>query len=187
MQEASRFLLYTRRLNQLGVRYIVTGSVAAMIYGEPRFTNDVDLVVLLDAQQAARLPEVFPMAEFYCPPEEAIRAEMSRPRGQFNLIHHETGFKADLYLCGNDPLNQWGLENARRVEYAGEEICLAPPELVILKKLEFFREGRSQKHLRDILSMLEVSREKINLAELARWIRERGLEEEWTAAQSAPD
>jgi hypothetical protein len=67
MQETSRFLLFTRRLNQLGVPYIITGSVAAMIYGEPRLTNDVGLVVLLDAQQAARLPQVFPLEEFYCP------------------------------------------------------------------------------------------------------------------------
>ncbi len=68
MQEASRFLLFTRRLNQLGVRYMVTGSVAAMIYGEPRFTNDVNIVVMMDAAQSERLAEVFPSSEFYCPP-----------------------------------------------------------------------------------------------------------------------
>jgi hypothetical protein len=75
MQEASRFLLFTRRLNELGVRYMVTGSVAAMIYGEPRFTNDVDIVVMMDAAQAERLAEVFPSPEFYCPPLEVIRKE----------------------------------------------------------------------------------------------------------------
>ncbi len=186
MQEASRFLLFTRKLNTLGVRYIITGSVAAMIYGEPRLTNDVDLVVLLDAKQAARLPEVFPLEEFYCPPEEVIRKEMARPRrGQFNIIHHQTGFKADLYLCGTDPLNKWGLEKARRVQYSGEEIYLSPPELVILRKLEFFREGGSEKHLRDIRFMLEVSADQIDRAELEKWIRERGLEKAWAAAQSA--
>ena len=185
MQEASRFLLFTRRLNQLGIRYIITGSVAAMIYGEPRFTNDVDIVVLLEGKQAVRLPEAFPLNEFYCPPEEAIREEMARERGQFNLIHHETGFKADLYLCGNDPLNKSGLENARRVEYSGEEICLAPPELVILKKLEFFREGGSQKHLRDIHFMLEISADKIKLPMLEQWIRERNLEKEWAQARAS--
>jgi hypothetical protein len=109
---------------------------------------------------------------------------MGRPRGQLNLIHHETGFKADLYLCGNDPLNQWGLENARRVDYSGEQVYLAPPELVILKKLEFFREGGSQKHLRDIRLMLEFSADKINLPELERWIAERGLEQVWTQART---
>lgn len=107
--------------------YIISGSVAAMIYGEPRLTNDVDLVVLLDVQQASRLPQVFPLEEFYCPPGEVIRQEMARPRGQFNLIHHESGFKADLYLCGDDPLNRWGLENARRVEYSDEQFIWPRP------------------------------------------------------------
>ena len=143
-------------------------------------TNDVDLVVLLNPEQAARLPELFPPSEFYCPPVEVIRLEMARPRrGQFNIIHHETGFKADLYLCGTDPLNSWGLERARRVEYAGEEIYLSPPELVILRKLEFFREGGSEKHVRDIRFMLEVSAGQINIAELESRIRELGLQEGW--------
>ncbi|MGH9815995.1 MAG: hypothetical protein ACRD6I_07960 [Candidatus Acidiferrales bacterium] len=184
MQEASRFLIFTRRLDALGIRYMIVGSVAAMIYGEPRLTNDVDLVVLLDQQQAARLPEMFPLSDFYCPPVEVIRQEMARARrGQFNIIHHDTGFKADFYLYGTDPLNAWGLQRARRVEYLGQQIYLAPPELVILRKLEFFRQGGSEKHLRDIRIMLTVSADKISLSELEEKICERGLERAWAEAQ----
>ena len=185
MQEANRILLFTRRLNQLGVRYMVTGSVAAMIYGEPRFTNDVDIVVMMDAAQAARLAEVFPSSEFYCPPLEVIRKEMARPgRGQFNIIHPTSGFKADLYLCGSDSLNLWGLEKARKVAYGGEEIFLSPPEVIIVRKLEFFREGGSEKHLRDIRHMLHVSPASINLPELQEMVLKRGLEEAWSKAQN---
>ncbi len=188
MQEASRFLLFTRRLNELGVRYMITGSVAAMIYGEPRFTNDVHIVVMLDAAQAERLAEVFPSSEFYCPPLEVIRKEMTRPRrGQFNIIHPETGFKADIYLCGSDPLNTWGLDRARKVEHAGQPIYLSPPELVILRKLEFFREGGSEKHLRDIRFMLEMSADKIDRGELEKMVLERGLGEAWERAKNEPE
>jgi hypothetical protein len=68
------------------------------------------------------------------------------------------------------------------MEYRGEPIMLAPPEYVILRKLEYFREGGSEKHLRDTRSMLAVSGDQINRSELAEWIRRRGLEAEWRQA-----
>src|SRR5437667_2346125 len=114
------FLMFTQRLNTLGVPYMVSGSVAVIIYGEPRLTHDVDLIVVLDRAHIARLPEVFPPAEFYCPPTEVIAVEAVREqRGHFNIIHHETGFKADVYLSGRAPLHAWGLMRARKLEVEG--------------------------------------------------------------------
>lgn len=183
MPEANLFLLFTRRLDALGARYMVSGSVAVTIYGAPRLTHDVDLVVVLDRKQIARLPEIFPLDEFYCPPLEAIEVEAARDqRGHFNIIHHETGFKADFYLAGRDPLHAWALARTRRVDVAGAPVVVAPPEYVILRKLEFYREGGSEKHLRDIRSMLETSPDAIDRAELERMIAERGLREAWTEA-----
>lgn len=186
MPEPSRFALFTRKLNALGIRYMVTGSVASMAYGTQRLTNDVDIVVVLKREDAARLHEAFPFSDFYCPPIEVIRTEMARSqRGQFNLLHHDTGFKADLYLAGNDPLNAWGFQRAQRIEFLGEEIVVSPPELVILRKLEFFREGGSEKHVVDICAMLDVSREKMDFAFLEEMVRERGLQEAWARVQKA--
>src|SRR5713226_7282845 len=89
MPEANLFLMFTQRLKTLGVAYMVSGSVAVIIYGEPRLTHDVDLIVVLDRGHIARLPEVFPPAEFYCPPAEVIAVEVAREqRGHFNIIHH---------------------------------------------------------------------------------------------------
>jgi predicted nucleotidyltransferase len=145
MQEPELTLLFTRRLNALGARYMVSGSVAAGIYGAPRLTNDVDVIVVLDRAQIARLPEVFAETEFYLPPLEAIAEEAARAEhGHFNIIHHETGFKADIYLAGRDPLHAWALARARRLDVAGEPFVVAPPEYVILRKLEFYREGRAR-------------------------------------------
>ena len=179
--EANLFLLFTRRLNKLGVSYMVSGSVAVIVYGEPRLTHAVDLVAVLDRQHIARLPEAFPPDEFYCPPEEEIRLEAEREqRGHFNLIHHETGFKADVYLAGRDPLHAWALARARRIDVDGEPIVLAPPEYVILRKLEFFREGGSEKPLRDVQSILAVSPDLIQRAELEELVAARGLQEAWS-------
>ena len=188
MPEANLFLLFTQRLNTLGVPYMVSGSVAVIIYGEPRLTHDVDLIVVLGQHHIPRLPEAFPPAEFYCPPAEVIAVEAAREqRGHFNIIHHETGFKADVYLSGRDPLHAWGLARARRLEVEGQPLVVAPPEYVIIRKLEYYREGGSEKHLRDIRSMLNMSSQTIQIAELERQIAARGLQDAWRQLQQRKD
>lgn len=173
-------LLFIRPLNKLGVPYMVTGSVATMVYGEPRLTMDVDLVLFLSRKDIPRFTEAFPLEEFYCPPAEILGAEIARERrGHFMLLHHETGFKADVYAGGSDPLQAWAMANAQRKQLEGEPMMVAPPEYVILKKLEFFREGGSEKHLRDIRSMFMVGTELAHAEYLQQLIAERGLHGAW--------
>jgi hypothetical protein len=180
MRETDLFLLFIRPLNGAGVRYVIGGSVAAMFYGEPRLTRDVDVVVFLNEPSIRRLLEIFPASEFYLPPLEVITAEAAREsRGQFNIIHAETTFKADIYPTGRDEFNAWAFRNKRPVDYEGETLVLAPPEYVIIRKLEYFREGGSDKHLRDIRGMLNISGDQINQADLQDWIQQRGVTAEW--------
>jgi len=156
MQDHNLFSIYTKRLNQAGLRYVVTGSVAGIIYGEPRLTHDVDIIVYLKVIDLNNLLDSFPDREFYLPPIEVIRTEMSRTmRGHFNIIHHDTGFKADIYLVGSDPLHIFAFKGAKQFEIDGEKVNVAPPEYVIIRKLEFYDEGKSQKHLIDIKSILK--------------------------------
>ena len=181
MQEDSQlFLIFVRPLNRLDIAYMVTGSAASMAYGEPRVTLDIDLVLELTATHVDLLPTAFPPEAFYCPPREVIAVEAERAsRGQCNIIHTPTGFKADCYPLGNDPLHRWAMARRRRVEMFGEVVMLAPPEYVIVRKLEYFKEGGSDKHLRDIRGMLDVSGELIATPDLDRMIRERNLDAEW--------
>lgn len=180
MPEPELSLLFVRPLNRLGVRYITSGSVAASLYGEPRLTNDVDFVVFLRIDDCRRLHEVFPSPDYYVPPTEAIIIEISRGgKGQFNVIHSDTGFKADFYTTGRDEFDAWAFRNLRRIEFRSELVAVAPPEYVIVRKLEYFREGGSEKHLRDIRAMLAVSGDQIDRAELDEWIRRQGVELQW--------
>jgi len=167
---------------------MVSGSTAAIVYGEPRLTNDVDIIVVLDRGHIANLPKAFPADEFYCPPEEEITLEAAREqRGHFNIIHLATGFKADVYLAGRDPLHVWGFARTRNVDLDGGTIVVAPPEYVIIRKLEYFREGGSEKHLRDIHSILSNSPELIRRDELERQIAALGLQEAWKRAEAWPE
>jgi hypothetical protein len=184
MQEPNLFQIFISPLNRMGVRYMVTGAAAAIIYGEPRLTHDIDLVVELKTEEARKMGEAFPPEEFYCPPEESIRIEISRPlRGHFNIIHKQTGFRADCYLMGQEELHQWGIKNRKKFTIDGEPIWVAPPEYVILRKLEYFREGRSEKHLRDIASILTISHDRIHFGQILGKIKKYGLEQEWKKAQ----
>ena len=184
MLEPNLFLIFVNRLNDSGIRYMITGAVASIVYGEPRLTHDIDLVLELDDASAQKLVEGFPLEEFYCPPFEILKIEAKRShRGHFNLIHHETGFKADCYIMGQDELHSWAMPNRRKFEIEGEPIWLAPPEYVILRKLEFFREGGSEKHLNDIVSMIEVSSEQIDFEELQSKIKDYALGKEWLKIQ----
>ena len=177
-------LLFVRPLNRSGLRYVIGGSVAAIFYGEPRLTIDLDVMIFLRDSDPERLAEIFPCPEFYVPPVAVIRNEVRKPaRGQFNLIHVPTSFKADVFATGRDEFNAWAFRNKRTIEFEGEALVLAPPEFVIVRKLEYLREGGSDKHLRDVRSMLKVSGEQMDRAALAEWIRARGVEEVWKQAQ----
>jgi len=187
MPEPELFLLFVRPLNRAGIRYVVTGSVAAIFYGEPRLTHDVDFVVFLREADIEALAKAFPPADFYLPPPEAITTEVQREqRGHFNIIHLETGFKADMYLTGRDELNAWALRLRRQVQFEGETVALAPPEYVMVRKLEYYREGGSEKHLRDIRSMLAVSGDQLDRSALKEWIERRGLQTEWRLVSENP-
>ena len=184
MQEHNLFRIFVSRINKLSITYMITGAVASIIYGEPRLTNDIDMVIDLKPEDIGQFANCFPIEDFYCPPPEIIKLEISRPlRGHFNLIHHKTGFRADIYASGKDELNLWGLKNRKPVDVEGDEFWLAPVEYVILRKLEYYHEGRSEKHLRDISGILAICSDQINFKVLDEKIKERLLEKEWSTAK----
>jgi hypothetical protein len=172
--------LFVAPLNELGVPYMVTGAVAAVVYGEPRFTRDVDLVVGLRPDDAPRLTAAFPAARFYVPPLETIAEESNRPsHGHFNLIHLDTSLKADIYVAGTDPLHAWGMERRARHDVGSVPLWVAPLEYVLLRKLEWHRDGGGARHLDDIRAMLRVSGELVDRAALESWIARLDLRVEW--------
>ena len=185
MPEPDLIELFVRPLDHLQFRYLISGSVAAMLYGEPRVTHDIDFVIFLRAQDIARLPEAYPMPEFYLPTAETIATEAAREsKGQFNVIHMASGLKGDFHTANRDEFHAWAFLNVRQYVMEGLTVRLDPPEYVIVRKLEYFREGGSEKHLRDIRAMLHVSDEQINRADLDEWVRRRGVEAEWRRAAS---
>lgn len=184
---AEIYEVFLRPLEASGLSYFITGSVASSAYGEPRYTQDLDLVLALTGSAVRSLLSAFDVALFYVPPEEALLEEAGRVRGgHFNLIHHESGVRADVYLAGDDELHAWAFDRRRRVQL-GEDLSawLAPPEYVILRKLEYMAEGGGERHLRDIQAMVGVLADSLERRALEGWIQRKGLEEEWALVGQA--
>lgn len=169
-------------LEELGVVYMVGGSHASMYYGEPRYTNDIDVVADLRPDHVRAIVSKFPFPEYYLD-EQAVE-EAVQARGQFNIIHPESGLKLDVILPRQTPYDQEELRRRRRLPLvSGREAYFASPEDVILYKMMYYREGGSDKHLRDIAAMLQISAVGIDEEYVDRWARELGLTDIWQAAR----
>jgi hypothetical protein len=164
---------------------MVTGGVASIVYGEPRLTNDVDIVLALEPSDADRLAAAFPPDQYYLPPRENIREEAARSsEGHFNILDLETSLRADLYCLGQDQLMQWAMQRRRAISIGGEAVWLAPIEYVILQKLRYYRDSGSDRHLRDIAAMVRISGNLIDAGVLDSWVTRLDVEAEWRLAQT---
>lgn len=185
MREPDFIALFVEPLEHLEVPYMITGAVASVIYGEPRFTRDIDIVLQLREADVARFSTAYPEEDFYIPPAEVLQEEIAKPsRGHFNLIHHDTALRADIYLRGDDPLHAWAFARRRRMAVDDLDVWVAPIEYVVLRKLEYFRTSGSDRHLRDVNMMLRISGEIVDSRELDRWVGRLGLGRELGAARA---
>jgi hypothetical protein len=186
--ELKHLLTFLRSAEAIQLDYMVTGSIAAILYGKPRLTEDMDVVIVLPKEKVRAFAGLFDAKAYYCPPVETIEEELARARGgHFNIIDQATGFKVDLYPAGSDPLARWGLAHRKRIELiADEAVWVAPPEYVIVMKLVYYEEGGSQKHLDDIAGMLAVSAGHIDIPVIEGWVERLGLEECWSEARRGP-
>ena len=147
---------FSRPLAVLGLPWMITGGAAAIVYGEPRLTNDLDVVLAMQPADAARVATAFTAADTYVPPTEVLEIEAARrTHGHLIVIHGPTSLRADVYIAGDDPLHAWGLARRRTLRVGELDVSLAPPEYVIVRKLEYAAQGGGDRHLRDIGRMLE--------------------------------
>jgi hypothetical protein len=182
--EQDELLRYTvDLLERLQIPYMLVGSLASGVYGEPRLTQDIDVVISPTTEQLGDLCAAFPASEFYVNRDAALEA--LRRRDQFNVLDPSSGNKIDFMIAKNDA---WGTEQFRRRERVqllpGHHGFAARPEDVILSKMLYYAEGGSEKHLRDITGMLKASSAFIDRGYIERWSNVLGVSEIWRAILS---
>jgi hypothetical protein len=158
MGAAEAFAPLRAALERAGIRYAIGGSWASTAFGEPRFTNDVDILADFDSRSLAGFFAELP-PEFYVDAEESRGAlEAGRP---FNAIYIPAAFKFDLFPAGAFPLGRQELERAVLLSPTGlsnDPIPFVSPEDILLAKLHWFRLGNeaSEAQWRDICGIVRT-------------------------------
>ena len=166
-------------LDREGCQYFVSGSVASSVWGEPRFTYDIDIIIFLRMGQLPEFTRHFVEPEWYLS-TEAMRRALEHD-AQFNVLHVPSGLKIDFMCSDNGPFDRERFARFKRVELRpGLLVPIAAPDDVIIKKLVYYKGGLSPKHLRDIGAIMRVSGEFVDTEYVARWATHFGVADVWT-------
>lgn len=135
-----------RALDTAGVPYMITGSYASSVHGEPRASKDIDIVIAPTRDQLVRLMSLFPPDEYGAEEEAALEAMTYN--SMFNVIDYETGWRIDFIFRKNRPFSIQEFTRRHVVELSGRRLFVASPEDVVIAKLEWAkvanRSGRSK-------------------------------------------
>jgi hypothetical protein len=175
-QELQRFFTYVVMiLEQLQIPYMVAGGFAAILYGEPRLTIDVDIVADLKAQHLQAFVKAFPPPEYYLN-EEAMRDSFCR-RFPFNVIQSTTGAKADIVPLPDDIFSRIAFTRRQKMVYnpAGDEAYFISANDIVLAKLLAFRQTGSDKHLRDVKGILVTQWEQLDFELIRKMVEQNNL------------
>ena len=155
-------------LDAAGVPYMLTGSLASTLYGEPRSTIGVDVVVVLNSSSLAALLTALPEDRYYVS-EDAARDAVRR-QGQFNVIDLESGWKVDLILRKRRPFSETEFQRRVTRDVLGVSLTVCTVEDSILSKLEWARlGGGSERQLRDVSAMVALRRSELDLEYITHW------------------
>ncbi len=141
----------TQRLESGGVAFMLTGSMAMNFYAQPRMTRDIDLVVQVTSNQTDLLVSLFE-AEYYV--DRLAIAKAISQRSMFNLIHNETVIKFDCIVLKNQQYRQEEFARRQRITLGDFQIWIVTREDLILSKLYWARNSKSELQLRDVKNLL---------------------------------
>jgi hypothetical protein len=157
-------LIVAKAVEACGVRYLVGGSLASAVSGEPRSTLDVDLVLELAENDVA--PLVAALGDRFHVDADALRRAV-RERSSANLIHYETSTKVDLFVAAGSALDKKQMDRRQRVRVSPDPdgwLYFYSPEDILLQKLRWYRLGNevSDRQWRDVLAIILVQGERLD-------------------------
>ncbi len=161
----------TQRLERLRIPYMLSGSMAMIPYAMMRMTRDIDIVVELRSTDAQRIIDAFE-PQYYVP-HGRVREAISRQR-MFNMLHQETVVKVDCVIRKDDAFQKNAFARRQKTTLAGIDLWIISKEDLILSKLNWAKETKSEMQMRDVASII---RNGYDEEYVQPWIEELGLNE----------
>ena len=177
MSQQELLKLVAARLEAAGIEYMVSGSIAPSLQGEPRSTHDIDIVIAVRisaVDAAARLKAAFPEPDFYL--DEAAVRDAILARAMFNLVDTHEADKVDFWLLTEDAFDRERFRRRYVESFEGVRLPVSRPEDTILMKLRWAAMmGGSEKQFVDALRVYEVQHGRLDEAYLDRWANTLGV------------
>jgi len=165
-------------LDECGCAYMLTGSFASSMQGEPRLSHDIDLIVDLTTQHVSHLLKRFPPPSFHLD-EQSIRHALAE-RTMFTLLEVQEGDKIDFWMLTDEPFDTARFSRRQCEDVLGMKLYVSSPEDTILAKLRWAKlSGGSERQSHDALRVYEVQFGTLDLGYVREWVRTMALEEEW--------
>ncbi len=182
--DIAKFLkLVIDALEAAGVEYLIGGAIAEWAWGEPRATQDLDLVVNIPIQSINKLSKELEKRNMLIPADVILDSIIEdRADIPINAIHMYSGLKADLYpVREGDELRQSAFQRRQRVDYGPPigKVYIHSPEDLILYKLIYFGLSQQPKHSRDIAAILRVKKDQLDFSYIEKWVDRLGLGSLW--------
>lgn len=174
MSQQKLLITVIQELERLHIPYMVTGSIAASLQGEPRSTHDIDFVIAMQPHQAPQMAQAFQMPDYYL--DEYAIAEAIKTGPMFNLLECTNGDKVDFWLLTQDEFDQSRFARRRLQDLYKKSIYFSTPEDTILMKLKWAQQsGGSEKQFTDCLRIFEVQHSNLDLTYMNTWASKLGI------------
>ena len=165
-------------LESIGCAYFVGGSVASSLHGEPRATNDIDIVVSMSPRLVGAFSEK--LGSDFEVDRDMLRDALVHG-GCANIFYLPMVTKVDLFALGSAPYDIVEFNRRQKVcvRPPGDDLFVKTPEDTVLRKLLWYREGGevSSKQWRDVVEVLRVSSGQLDEAYLKSWSEHLGISE----------
>jgi hypothetical protein len=175
--------LILETLEVSGVEYMIGGAIAEWAWGEPRATQDLDIVINLPIKVIGRFSKELEKRNMLVPADIILDTMMDdRADIPLNAIHMYSGFKADLYLMrAGDKLRQSAFERRVKVDYGPPigKVYIHSAEDLILYKLMYLGLSGQPKHARDIGAILRAKKNQLDLRYIEEWVNRLGFGSVW--------
>lgn len=145
--------LLCAKLEEAGINYMISGSVALNAYATPRMTRDIDIVILLKLEQVQIFLEQLD-EDFFCD-DIGILEEVKR-NGMFNIIHKKTIARIDFITKKDSEFADTEFQRRRKTSYLGFPVWVVSPEDLFISKLQWIQQLQSNQQLQDLESLKEL-------------------------------